>query len=283
MLASPTMRTEQSATSPSFEQSRQSYIETAKASPKLAGLHDKQAWLDLYAEGAIVEDPVGSRPSIKGRPVGSKGEELGQFYEAFIAPSDIRIESHRDIVAGHQVFRSVSIHTKNMKTGLQMQVPANLVYDIVDRSGELKVSRMRAYWEINKMGRRVTAEGARGYATMAVMNWSMLRAFGARWLGDYFKATQQGIRKQGKAAALDFFDALDTVATVSVPGEGSIDATTALARGLRIAPNELLASGFTVSGLGEIEIDGQTRNGAVVFSFGAKTKKIETVELFLDQ
>ena len=83
-MAHPSLRTASSLSD------REAILRAAKASPELAGQHDKQGWLALYAEDAILEDPVGTPASHKGRRQGRLGDELGRFYEAFIAASAIR-------------------------------------------------------------------------------------------------------------------------------------------------------------------------------------------------
>ncbi|MGB8332804.1 MAG: nuclear transport factor 2 family protein, partial [Polyangiales bacterium] len=158
------------------------------ASPEIAGRHDKDKWLALYSDDAIVEDPVGTPASQKGNRPGRLGDELGRFYEAFIAASGIEMVSRRDLVCDMHVFRAVDIHTTNLKTGLTMTVPANLLYELVVRNGSLKIRRMQAHWEVNRISRILMDQGLLGVRTIVVMNWSMLRAFGPKWLMDYFKS-----------------------------------------------------------------------------------------------
>jgi hypothetical protein len=191
-MVEPSMR---AASSPS---SREALLRTAKASPEIAGRHEKDAWLSLYTDDAVLEDPVGTPASHRGRRKGRLGDEIGRFYEAFIAQSGIEMVVRRDIVSDMHVFRAVDIHTTNLKTGLQMKVPANLLYEIVARDGGLGIRRMQAHWELNRMSRMLMGEGLRGARTIAVMNWSMLRAFGAKWLMRYFKASQEGVGRKGR-------------------------------------------------------------------------------------
>ncbi|MBW2551530.1 MAG: nuclear transport factor 2 family protein, partial [Deltaproteobacteria bacterium] len=78
---------------------RDALLRTAQASPEIAGQHDKERWLALYADDAVVEDPVGTPASHRGRRPGRLGDELGRFYEAFIAPSGIEMVTRQDIVS----------------------------------------------------------------------------------------------------------------------------------------------------------------------------------------
>ncbi|MBW1906229.1 MAG: nuclear transport factor 2 family protein, partial [Deltaproteobacteria bacterium] len=125
--------TEISLQTASASPERATLLRTAKASPEIAGQHDKEGWLALYSADAVVEDPVGTPASHRGRRPGRLGDELGRFYEAFIGASGLEMVSRQEIVSDMHVFRAVDIHTTNLKTGLQMKVPANLLYEIVRR------------------------------------------------------------------------------------------------------------------------------------------------------
>ncbi|MBW1758647.1 MAG: nuclear transport factor 2 family protein, partial [Deltaproteobacteria bacterium] len=185
--------TEISLQTASASPERAALLRTAKASPEIAGQHDKEGWLALYSADAVVEDPVGTPASHRGRRPGRLGDELGRFYEAFIGASGLEMVSRQEIVSGMHVFRAVDIHTTNLNTGLQMKVPANLLYEIVRRDGGFAIRRMQAHWELSRMSRLLLGEGSLGLRTIAVMNWSMLRAFGPKWLLSYLKSSQKGV------------------------------------------------------------------------------------------
>lgn len=268
--------------------SHEALLRTAKASPEIAGRHDKEAWLELYADDAVLEDPVGTPPSRKGRRPGRLGDELGRFYEAFIAASGIEIVARRDIVSDMYVFRAVDIHTTNLKTGLKMKVPANLLYEIVPRGTGLAIRRMQAHWELNRMSRMLMGKGLLGARTIAVMNWSMLRAFGPKWLMDYFKASQQGVGRQGRAlverlaaeVGNDARACFAPGATVELPGGATaspgefLDGCTALEVG------ELLASGSTVSGLASIEWGARAHDAGFIAELDASANRITRLRWF---
>ena len=268
--------------------SREALLRTAKASPEIAGRHDKDAWLGLYADDAVLEDPVGTPASHKGRRPGRLGDELGRFYEAFIAPSGIEMVARRDIVSDRHVFRAVDIHTTNLKTGLKMKVPANLLYEVVPRAGGLAIRRMQAHWELNRMSRMLMAEGFLGTRTIAVMNWSMLRAFGAKWLMAYFKASQRGVGREGKALVAqlasevgsDRRDCFAPGAPVELPGGASASASEFLDGCTGLQVHDMLASGKTVSGLGSIEWGGRVREAGFVAELEPSTRRITRLRWF---
>jgi len=267
---------------------RDAILQTAKASPEIAGQHDKERWLALYANDAILEDPVGTPASHKGRRPGRLGDEVGRFYEAFIAASGIDMVARKDIVSDMHVFRAVDIHTTNLKTGLKMKVPANLLYEIVPRAGGLAIKRMQAHWELNRMSRLLMAEGARGLQTIAVMNWSMLRAFGPKWLLAYFKSSQQGVGRSGKELierlahllGHDAGDAFAPGATVELPGAGKLTSGEFLEGCTALEVRDLLASGRTVSGLATIEWGAHKRDAGFVAELNEAGTQVQALRWF---
>jgi hypothetical protein len=256
-MVEPTLRA--SAPTPS----RDELLRAAKASPEIAGRHDKSRWLSLYSDDAVVEDPVGT-------PASHKGRRLGRFYEAFIAPSGIEMVTRKDIISGMYVFRAVDIHTTNLKTGLQMKVPANLLYELVPRDGGLAIRRMQAHWEANRMGRELMGKGLLGLRTIAVMNWSMLRAFGWKWLIKYFQATQRGVGRKGREQVERLASEVGSTASVTEFLEGC----TAL------SVRELLASGSTVSGLATIEWGARQRESGFVAELDSEAARILRLRCF---
>ena len=273
------------ASSPS---DREAVLRAAMASPELAGQHDKEGWLALYADDAILEDPVGTPASHKGRRQGRLGDELGRFYEAFIAASAIEMVVRQDIVSDMHVFRAVDIYTTSLKTGLKMKIPANLLYEIVSRDGGLAIKRMQAHWELNRMSRILMGKGALGMRTIAVMNWSMLRAFGPKWLLAYFKSSQKSVGRAGKElverfAHLAGHDAVDVFApgaTVDLPGGAKASAPEFLEGCTSLEVRDLLASGHTVSGLATIEWGARKREAGFVAELDASGSRVHGLRWF---
>jgi len=281
-MVDPSLRT--ASSSPD----RHALLRAAKASPEIAGQHDKERWLALYSDDAVLEDPVGTPASHKGRRPGRLGDELGRFYEAFIAASGIEMVARWDIVSDMHVFRAVDIHTTNLKTGLKMKVPANLLYEIIPRNGGLAIRRMQAHWELNRMSRILMGEGVLGMRTIAVMNWSMLRAFGPKWLMAYFKSSQKGVGRAGKElverladlAGHDAGDAFAPEATVELPGGATASAKEFLEGCTALEVHDLLASGKTVSGLATIEWGARTRDAGFVAELDPAGNRVHRLRWF---
>ena len=267
---------------------RDALLRAAEASPEIAGQHDKEGWLALYSDDAVVEDPVGTPASHRGRRLGRLGDELGRFYEAFIAASGIEMVTRQDIVSDRHVFRAVDIHTTNLKTGLKMKVPANLLYEIATRDGGLAIRRMQAHWELSRMSRILIGKGALGMRTIAVMNWSMLRAFGPKWLIAYFKASQKGVGRAGKELVErladqvgdDIRESFAPGATVELPGGATASPAEFVEGCTALEVRDLLASGQTVSGLASIEWGARTREAAFVAELDAAAAHVQRLRWF---
>jgi len=261
------------------------------ASPEIAAQHDKERWLSLYSDDAVVEDPVGTPASHRGRRPGRLGDELGRFYEAFIAASGIEMAARRDIVSDMHVFRAVDIHTTSLTTGLKMKVPANLLYEVVPRDGGLAIRRMQAHWELSRTSRTLMSEGWLGTRTIAVMNWRMLRAFGPRWLMTYFKASQRGVGRAGKELIEQLAtqigqggsQAFASGATVELPGGAKASEAEFLEGCTALEVRNLLASGQTVSGLASIEWGARMRDAAFVAELDPTGAEVRRLRWFWEE
>lgn len=257
-------------------------------SPEIAAQHDKEAWLALYSDDAVVEDPVGTPASHKGRRRGRLGDELGRFYEAFIAPSGIKMSTRLDIVSDRYVFRAVDIHTTNLRTGLEMKVPANLLYEIIPADRGSAIRRMQAHWELSRMSRMLMSKGSLGFRTIAVMNWSMLRAFGPKWLMAYFKASQKGVGRAGKQllerlvneVGHDGSSVFSSDAIVELPGGIKASAPAFLEGCSSLEVRDLLASGPTVSGLASLDWGARTHEAGFVAELDEDGVRVHRLRLF---
>jgi ketosteroid isomerase-like protein len=111
-------------------------LELVKASPAAVGRHDKVAWLDLFAEDAVIEDPVG------GDAYSGKAR-LGAFWDVFIAPHRVTFHPRHDFVAGDRVVRHVLISTITGVDAAPLEVPAIIEYRVRDG----RIASLRAFWE----------------------------------------------------------------------------------------------------------------------------------------
>ena len=108
---------------------------------------NREGWLGLYAEDAIIEDPIGVSiidPEGKGHRGGAAREA---FWDKFIAPSNIHIDILDSYAAGKEVANHV-ILTMTMDLGegkiLQQKVHGVFTYHVNE---EGKLLSLRGFWE----------------------------------------------------------------------------------------------------------------------------------------
>lgn len=118
----------------------------------------KQEWLDLFADDAKVEDPVGKTaldPEGKGH-VGKKA--ISAFWDTNIAPNTVKVRMRASYPAGNEVAHVGTITTvfgegSPFGEGGSVRVEGVFVYK-VDDSGRL-VS-LRGFWDFDKTLQSIT-------------------------------------------------------------------------------------------------------------------------------
>ena len=105
---------------------------------------DKQAWVDNFADDAIIEDPIGPSP-LDPEGKGHRGKQaIARFWDNQIAPNRLMFNIRESYAAGQEVANVGSI-TVVMPNGAAMIVTGVFTYR-VNEAG--KVAAMRAYWEM---------------------------------------------------------------------------------------------------------------------------------------
>ena len=114
---------------------------------------DKEDWLALFADDAVIEDPVGRSP-IDPSGNGHRGRDaIGKFWDNQIAANSIHFEVRESYAAGHEC-ANVGTITIGLPNGMRARCDGVFVYRVND-AGEL-VS-LRAFWEFEKMLATMTA------------------------------------------------------------------------------------------------------------------------------
>ncbi len=111
------------------------------------GERAKEAWLALFAEDAVVEDPIGPSPlDPHGR--GHRGKQaLGEFWDAAIEPVSLSFEIEKSFACGNEVANVGSITTR-LSDGSRARVEGVFTYCVDDQG---KIVALRAYWELEAM------------------------------------------------------------------------------------------------------------------------------------
>lgn len=108
---------------------------------------DREAWLGLFAEDAVVEDPVGASPlDPEGR--GRRGPaEIAAFWDDVISTGQVRFAIRESYACGDEC-ANVGRITTTMADGSRSLVDGVYTYR-VDDDGRLVA--LRAFWEFDAM------------------------------------------------------------------------------------------------------------------------------------
>ena len=109
---------------------------------------DREGWLELFAEEALVQDPVGVSPldpSGKGR----KGKAaIAEFWDTVISVAGQKEFTIRESYPADNQVANVVTMLNDLGGGLKATVEMVTVYE-VDEEG--KVRSLKAYWDYHKM------------------------------------------------------------------------------------------------------------------------------------
>jgi steroid delta-isomerase len=111
------------------------------------GDNAKERWLALFADDAVIEDPIGSSP-LDPEGKGHRGKEaISAFWDLTIANVKLKFDIGSSYAAGNEVANVGSI-TSTLADGAAITVEGVFTYR-VDAAG--KIIALRAYWEFDKM------------------------------------------------------------------------------------------------------------------------------------
>ena len=107
---------------------------------------DKQNWLDLFAEDAIVQDPIGKSPL---DPIGDghKGKEaIEKFYDTVIANGNIEFNILESIPCADECANFAQII--NLVGDVKIETKMIVIYRV---NSDNKIVSLRAFWDYEKM------------------------------------------------------------------------------------------------------------------------------------
>ena len=117
-----------------------------KASMAAVEVHDREAWLALFDEDSVVQDPIGpSAFDPEGK--GHRGlEAIAAFYDNVIAANEsIKFTIHQSFLCGDEV-ANVGVIRITFAGGSAVEVDGVYTYRC---SPEGKIAALRAYWEVD--------------------------------------------------------------------------------------------------------------------------------------
>ena len=108
---------------------------------------DKQAWLDNFADDAIVQDPIG-KSAIDPSGEGHRGKAaIERFWDANIASVRPLFNLQSSICSGNEC-ANVGTLTIQFPDGLITQIYGVFIYAVNDDG---KVAALRTFWEVEDM------------------------------------------------------------------------------------------------------------------------------------
>ncbi len=112
---------------------------------------DRDGWLDLFAEAAVVQDPIGPSP-FDPEGNGHRGRaEIAKFYDEVIAPSQaVDFEINESYLSGDgSEVADVGIIRTTIAGGTHQAVVHVVMTYRTDGAG--KIASLRAYWEFDML------------------------------------------------------------------------------------------------------------------------------------
>lgn len=117
----------------------------------------KEQWLALFADDAVVYDPVGpSEHDPSGEGFHGKAR-IGDFWDLMIGPGELTIVSHRRIPCGRNI-AACDITAANTIGGFKTAIEMIVIYEVNDAG---LLTSLKAYWDTEKVAQQVAEQSAR--------------------------------------------------------------------------------------------------------------------------
>lgn len=108
---------------------------------------NKAAWLELFADEAVIQDPVGVSP-LDPSGLGHRGKEaIARFWDMAIAPGQLETQIRESYPAGDEC-ANVATFVNRMPNGQAVATDLVVVYRVDTRG---KIVSLKAYWEYAKI------------------------------------------------------------------------------------------------------------------------------------
>jgi len=122
-------------------------IQANMQSVALAMKGDREGWLALYDDDAVVQDPVGQSP-FDATGEGHRGKAaIAKFWDTVIGPSQLTINVHKRIPSGDRSCAVLQTAINDMGKG-KTEVEMVAIYEVNDAG---KITRMSAFWSWAEM------------------------------------------------------------------------------------------------------------------------------------
>jgi steroid delta-isomerase len=108
---------------------------------------DRESWLALFADDAVIEDPIGVS-SFDPEGKGHRGKDaIAKFWDDVISKQPVRFSIRASYAAGQEC-ANVGTVTTDLGGGTKAIVEGVFTYRVDDHG---RIAAMRAYWEQDKI------------------------------------------------------------------------------------------------------------------------------------
>ena len=122
-------------------------ITAHKASIANSMAGNKAQWLEVFADNAVVQDPVGPSP-FDPEGNGFKGKQrIAEFWDLMIGPSNLSIVAHKRIACGDNI-AAVNMTVTNDMGEMKSVVEMVVIYE---ENAAGKLISLKAYWDLEAL------------------------------------------------------------------------------------------------------------------------------------
>lgn len=108
---------------------------------------NKAQWLEVFADDAVVQDPVGPSP-FDPDGNGFKGKQrIAEFWDLMIGPSNLNIVPHKRIACGDNI-AAVNMTVTNDMGEMKSVVDMMVIYEVNEVG---KLITLKAYWDLEAL------------------------------------------------------------------------------------------------------------------------------------
>lgn len=114
---------------------------------------NKQGWLALFSDDAVVQDPVG-KSALDPVGEGHRGKAaIGKFFDTVILSAAMDFEIEQSIPSGDECANVVKV-THHLSNGKKLPMDMVVVYTAND---EGLITSLKAYWQFDQLTERMMA------------------------------------------------------------------------------------------------------------------------------
>ena len=118
-------------------------VEANKKSIKYASEGNREAWLALYADDAVVHDPVGKSPMDPTGEVHRGREAIAAFWDTVIGPANVTIRADKRWTSGDHCCCVAQVAENDLGNGVVTECDMLARYEVND---EGLITHMSAHW-----------------------------------------------------------------------------------------------------------------------------------------